>query len=326
MDGTIIQQGRFTSTGVAKTLVIRSDVDWMYVYNFTEATTVTGSRGVSYYWQRGMAANNGFVDIRNAGGTAIDRRSSADLAVPGFTLVDSSVQLPGPLVTITNISNVGLVLTANTTGLSVGTIVRLMNATGAAQLGGQDFTVTAVNPGVSFTVRVPANMVAAAAPGAGAAYRIIAFDPIFYPRRRLISAVTAAASAVVTTTVDHGYLVGQEIRFNGFADSGMIQIEGLSGSITAVTASTFTVDIDSTTFTAFAFPLTGAIPVNVPQAVPLGEDTAVALAAGVDILTDATRNTAFLGMILGTGITSPAGSNNDVIYWRAGKSFSVDNQ
>ena len=37
MDNTIIQQGMFTSTGSSVTVNLRSDVDWMMVYNTTEA-------------------------------------------------------------------------------------------------------------------------------------------------------------------------------------------------------------------------------------------------------------------------------------------------
>lgn len=326
MDGTIITQGRFTSTGVAKTLQIRSDVDWMEVTNFTETTAQTGSHGVSYRWQRGLAANNGFVTIRNAGATAVDSRTSASLAVDGFTLVDSSVQSLSAPVAITSISNVGVVATGSTVGVSVGSIVRLANAAGALQLMGIDFTVTAVIANTSFTIRVPANMVAANAPGATAVYRIVNSNPIFYPRRRVILGISAAAAAVVTTSVDHGYTVGQDIRLVVPSTSGMVQMNGLLGAVTAVTASTFTVNIDSSAFTAFAFPLTAAVPFTPAESTPVGEDTASALAAGADILADATINTGFIGMILGAGITSPAGSNNDVIYWIAGKSFSVDNQ
>jgi hypothetical protein len=38
---------------------------------------------------------------------------------------------------------------------------------------------------------------------------------------------------------------------------------------------------------------------------------------------DATVNRAFLGMRLAAGITSPAGTAEQVIFWRAGKSFST---
>ena len=57
----------------------------------------------------------------------------------------------------------------------------------------------------------------------------------------------------------------------------------------------------------------------------MGEDTATALLAGVDILSDATLNTGYLGMLLTGGINNPGGAASDVVYWVAGKSFSVSN-
>jgi hypothetical protein len=59
MENTIIQQGRFTSTGAAKTLQIRSDIDWMKIYNVTVAAGAqTTAVGVEYYWQKGMPVSS----------------------------------------------------------------------------------------------------------------------------------------------------------------------------------------------------------------------------------------------------------------------------
>ena len=44
------------------------------------------------------------------------------------------------------------------------------------------------------------------------------------------------------------------------------------------------------------------------------------------------QNTGFIGVVLGTSASaavalgSPGGTTNDVIYWRAGKSFSVTSE
>ncbi len=325
MDGTIIQQGRFTSTGVAQILNIRSDVDWMTVYNFTEATTVTGSHGVSYYWQRGLAANNGFVDIRNAGGTAIDRRTSANLAVPGFTLIDTSDQTPGALVAVTSVSgaNPPVVTVASTATLNTGDVVRMIDITGAAQLGGIDFTITVIN-GTTFSLTYMAQIAA----GTTGFYRKINYDPFFYPRRRIITAITRGVTTAIKMAVTTTFTVGQSVFFNIPASAGTVELNNQYGTILAINTATntLTVNIDSSTYTAFVFPLTADVPFTPAQVVPGGEDTAEALALGVDILGDATENRAFIGMKLGAGITSPAGSNNDVVYWVAGKSFNVDNQ
>ena len=59
-NGTIIQQGRFTSDGTAKTIVLRSDVDWMEVDNYTTSLAGGAGTGVEFKWQLGMADDTGF--------------------------------------------------------------------------------------------------------------------------------------------------------------------------------------------------------------------------------------------------------------------------
>lgn len=327
MDNTIIQQGRFTADGNAKTLEIRSDVDWMKVINYTVADddTQTTAVGVEYYWQRGMAADTG-IEYKKSNAANAAQLTTA-LASGGFTLVDSSANPVGNAVAYSGATNVTqpVVSTASTAGLVAGDIVRLSGDTGMENIMGIDFQITTVVANTSFTI---ANALANApgAAGTGGNYRKIKFNPLYYPRYRFLANVTAASSAVVTTTVDHGYTVGQEIRFKIPAEYGMVELDGLSGAITAVTASTFTVNIDTSAFTAFTFPLAASFPFDFAQCIPLGEDTAEALSAAVNILGDATVNTGYLGMVLAAGADSPAGSSSDVIYWVAGKSFSVNNE
>ena len=323
-----IFNGSFTSTGVAKTLVIRGELDTLEVWNWTEIRNANNSHGVSYVWNKGMANDDGFVYLRNGASTAIDLRNTLNFpggAVPGFTLVNSSLNVPGPVIATTDIGTTAhRILTANTTGVSVGSIIRLSNMTGATEFNGMDYTVTAVNAGVSIDIGYTPVTVAAAAAGQ---YRLIPFDTLFYPRNRYIAAITQAAQAVITMTVTHNFVVGQAVRIYVDPMYGMVEMNGLIGDITAVAASTITVNINSTAFTAFAWPVTAvaAAPHTFAQVVPVGEDTATALAAvpQADILSDATINTGFTGIVLGTGITSPAGSNNDVIYWRATSSFDL---
>ena len=158
-------------------------------------------------------------------------------------------------------------------------------------------------------------------------YRLVAPNvevySMFKPSNRNISDISVAASAVVTTLVDHGYAVGQAVSFRVDATSGMTQIDGIVGNITAVTASTFTTDINSSGFTAFKFPLPADSPFTAPSVVVVGDQhggTVDQLAVGkID-------NQAYIGVVLQPGATKPAGSNGDVIKWRAGRSFSVDNE
>lgn len=322
MDGTIITQGRFTSDGLDLFLNLRQGVDWIEVFNYTESAATNINHGVSYSWMRGMANGDGFVTYHPAADATLAIDTSAGLVQPGFTLFDDSSNPVGAPVALTSISNANppRVLVASTAALRDGDIVRIINTAGGLQLGAMDFTID-VADGTHFDlINMPA-IVAAAGPGV---YRVISHEGLYTPRNRTITKITQAAQAVVTTSVDHAYHVGDKIRFytntDGNAAFGMTEINGMLGNIVAITQHTFTVDIDTTGFTAFTFPLTGAVAFSPAQVVPVGENIIVGS------LDDAKENTGIMGIRLAAGVLSPAGSNGDVIYWKAGTSFSVDNQ
>ncbi len=320
MDNTIIQQGRFISTGAAQIINLRSDVDWMKVTNFTALTgNPNPGQGFEFYWQRGMAPQTG-VEYYNTAGTAVVERR--DMTAGGFTLFDSSAFQLGPLTAVTSISNNNppRVLVASTAALTDGMVVRIFNVVGGLQLGAIDFTI-AVLDGTHFALENMPAIVAAGGPGF---YRVVAPNPLFYPPERTISKITQAAQAVVTTTVDHQYVVGQLVRFLVPAEFGMTEISGLTGSVVAVTQATFTVNIDTTGFTAFAFPLSAVSPFTPAQVIPFAETTNAAI-SNPNLLDDAVFNTGIIGMLLAAGLDAPAGLVNDQIYWVAGKSFSVNN-
>lgn len=330
-------QGKFTSTGANKILNIRSDVDWINVYNYTAASQAINDLPFQFYFQRGMAQGTGIAYIK-LGAVANDPLTVDTMIAPtGFYLIDTSVNVPGAAVALTSVSAAAtpVVATGNTAGLADGDIVRLYSITGGLQLNGLDFTIDTIVANTSFELAYMVQIVAALAPGVNAKYRKIPYNPIYYPRARYISNITQTAQAVVKLTVTHGYKVGQVVRFivpsvAGSAVSyGMTEMNNLQGTILAIDLvnNTITVDIDSSGFTAFAFP-TDALAASgftPAQVVPIGQDTAESLAVGVDILSDATVNEALVGILLTGGQDSPAGQNNDVIYWVAGKSFSISN-
>ena len=323
-DNTIIQQGFFTSTGSSLNIPLRSGVDWMRVYNTTAATgSQTTAVPVEFYWQAGFPAGAQWVYFKS------DAAHAANLSqyktTSGFTYIDTSVNYYGVLQsTITAISTAALPVVTNTgtNGLIAGGIVRLLNVAGAPQFGGIDFSVGSASlSATSFSLAYGPQLSVAGTTGS---FMPINFDPLYYPRRRTIANMASSGQVtLVSTTVAHGYQVGQLIRFNVPASSGMVEINGLQGTITAVDSpGAFEVNINSSGFTPFAFPLAAGVPFTPAQVVPFGEDTADALAQNVNILSDATINTGFIGMNLTGGINGPAGLDNDVFYWVAGKSFS----
>jgi len=321
-NGTIIQQGRFTSDALPKTIQLRSDVDWMRVYNWTTTAAGGAGTGVEFLWMRGMAADTGIEYQKLA---ADESMSPVTLASGGFTLVDTSANPLGAInSTVTAISTAAtpVVSATSTSTLQNGDIVRMVNVTSAQQVGGIDFTIGSVVANTSFTLAYMSQLALAGTTGS---FYPVNIEPQFYPRHRFISAITQAASAVVTLTVTHGYTVGQEVRFQVPAAYGMTQMDNLTGTITAISTAnnTVTVDIDSSAFTAFAFPANAAVPFTPAMMLPVG----MAASEGYEnLLDDATENQGYIGMILAAGTDSPAGDTSDVIYWQAGKAFSVDNE
>lgn len=331
MDLTNTQQGSFIATGNPITLHIRSDLDWMIV---EDQTVIVNQSANAYQWRwyRGFAPGTAISQSISGAGDL----TTAWQTTGGFTLVNSAINIPGPFEVITASTNVTqpVFSTANTQGMVTATagvpntIVRVFNLASRQNLGGFDFEVGTVTPDTNFSMRYAL----ANAPGVGGAsatggYRIIPYDPIYYPRRRTIVNIVTGTTTTVTTSVTHGYTVGQEIRFLVNANFGMTQINGLSGAILSVNATnnTFTVNINSTGFTPFVWAGNALFATTYPEAVPFGEDTGVALFNNVNILGDATYNTAYIGMLLGGGANNPGGAVGDTIYWLAGKSYSVFN-
>lgn len=394
MDGTILSQGSFVASSVglsnpnpgnaevgqsnAAYIQIPSNADWMIVRNATQSGTAGTSGayfngvanaypGVEYYWQRGMPVGAAIVKYYGNGSAVINGDTFA--AGGGFTLYDPSGQsgsyaapnVSNPVATTaTTNATRPVVSTGNTAGLFVGAVVRL-NSTAQTDVNGVDMVVSAVTANTSFELLFASNALATAPGVIGGAgfYRIVNTQPLYYPRNRYVTNVSQASNAVVSTSVAHGMTPGQEIRFNipgvGAANSGMVQLNGLSAIIQSVVDDySFVINVNTSSFSAFVWPTAAQTPCSFPIMIPFGEDTATALSSNLaqvpsvggvqifgsqsGILADATVNTGYLGMILGNGgvgtilttpVLGPSGSiswsagnvaTGDLMFWVAGKS------
>lgn len=345
MDGTILSQGSFVvpASGVVNQFIpIPSGVDWMRVVNYTQAGTVGGAAaaGNEFYWQRGMAAGSSFVKFYTNGSAVVNGDT---LTAGGFTLYDPSGQTSGALpllgtsIAVTAVTNATrpVISTANTAGVSVGSVVRL-SSTAQTDVNGMDFVVGAVTANTSITLLTATNALATAPGAIGGAgfYRLVNYNPLFYPRARLVTNITQAANAQVSTSRAHGLTPGQEVRFNIPAVSGMVQLNAdplnnyfpSNSSVSAIVQTlvdeyNFTININTLSYSAFTYPTIAQQPSSFPEVTPFGEDTATALSSATiqvpgvisstvgsqifntntGILADSTVNTGFLGMILGTG-------------------------
>src|SRR5204863_7026461 len=94
-------------------------------------------------------------------------------------------------------------------------------------------------------------------------------NPPFKPAFRIITALTNANPALVTTNIPHLYITGQIVRLYIPEDFGMVQANQLFAPITVVNAIQFTIDIDTYTFDVCSNP--GNNLRKTAMVVPIGE-------------------------------------------------------
>lgn len=298
--------GTFTSDGSARFISLPSGYDSFELVNITDigdagaTTQVMRAKGYS-----SLPAGSAYLNLKTNGAATLAIESMITTA--GFTFVtDSGLQTPGAPVAVTGITNASPAVVSSASAAVVGDVVRLTGTTGMLQVAGWDFTVSAVNPGVTQSI----NNLPAAGFGAAATagdIRVIPFNPRYYPASRRITCMTLGASTVIGLNVTHLFTVGQKVRIVIPEGWGCPEIDGMLGTVTATgtavstNVNTITVDINSAAFTAFAFPTSAvaALGIGVPEVIPVGE---AAQAPYQNLLDDATRNISTSGVIVGTGV------------------------
>lgn len=273
--------------------------------------------------------NNSNAIFINAAGTAM---LGSQITTNGISLYDGTKSvLLGAVVTGGALSKANPAqLTSTAHGLQTGDQILIHGpftaATAMNQLGGMIFTVTVTGAN---TVTIPINTNTANFTATTVTtWQKVKVGPLYYPQGTFITGITAANPMVVTTSTNHGYTVGQQVRLRVPAVFGMSQANNIQSNITAVTATTFTLgNIDSSAFTAFAWPAVTSLPFTQPMVNPIGAaptPTTVGLVTfNQDLLDDATTNQQFQGFTIGSGIlvASAAGTvgvtASDVISWTA---------
>jgi hypothetical protein len=299
-------RGTFTTpaTLVPVNISLPSGYDYIELINVTDFNTPAASIVKAEGYASAVAGSA----VTYTGDGATPNVLTARVAITGgFTFVsDSGNAALGAAVAITAITAATPAVASSASTVVAGDVVRVYGTTAMLQVSGMDFTVTAVNPGVTQNFGfIPAAGFAAAAT-AGFMMKV-PFDPRFYPRRRFVTAISQAASAVIQLSVLHDFHVGEKVRIIVPSEYGMTQMNNRLATITAIAhtlgtgTNTITVDVDSTAFTAFAFPTSAvaASGVSFPQVVPVGE---AATGAYASLLDDATLNSSFSGVQIDTGI------------------------
>lgn len=272
----LIDGGSFTSdASVARQVVqITDEPDLIVVRNRTAWGDDAAETSVESRWVKGMA-QDAAQTIDQAVTTGI--LSSEAVTSGGFRVYNTATPPTYAALATTAITaaNPAVVTMASTGAIVPGDVVRLDNTTAMLQVSGYEFSVNAVTANTSITLNLDAQNEAAAAT-AGNVRLIIPGK--MYPRRRFIvplggaAGITAATSAVVSTSVAHDFTVGEKVRLKVPSAYGMTEANDKIATVTATTTYTVTLDLDSSAYTAFSLPTSAVYAAGVTPAeiIPAG--------------------------------------------------------
>ncbi len=298
-------QGSFTSDGNTRTINLTFLPTRFELFNQTNwGLTANPGEMKRAWWFEGFADNAALI-VQNTNGAATDQ--STALTTGGFRFIDPA-NLGAPLVdtavTSLTATTPSVVTMSAPHELVTGDRVLFSDTTDMLQITDMVWQVTVLTA-TTFSITVPAATFTAGTAG----FVRRAFPSEYQPQKVYVQGISQAASAVVTTTYDHGYSVDETITMHVPELWGMTEMEGLVGRITAVTANTFTLNINSSGFTPFTFPTSAqtAAGVGTAHGVNIGIEQS-------NLLTDSIINESRRGMFLGSDLV---GNNNDVIFWTA---------
>lgn len=338
---TIISQGTFTqpATAVNQIIPLPSGADYFKTYNYTKsiANAPTGAF-MGEWFGGGITAVNDGIRWGKAGSTAVivdNFLNASSNPASGFTYVTAN-PAPQAALTGTTITKASAAVASVTNTYNNGDQVVIYNAVGMEQISGMIFTISSVT-GSQFTL-LGLNSSAFATSATAFSVRRLTQSPAgivtpMAPQALQVTAVSQAVGAQVTTSQIHNLVVGQKIEFTVPGSFGMVQLNNFyqGGSKPIIVASVvdtynFTLNIDTTNYTAFALPASSGSPTTqlFATVAPAGQATTfnpiTNVTTGYNFTTVPFRSGIFVPYMLVTaGQYAPAGQANDVIVWQAYK-------
>ncbi len=339
---TILDGDTFTSTGAGVKIPLPSSADYFHTWNITQmplapatAVVIEGEWFGPKFGAGASAANDGLrLKKSNSTNVLVKDTFATATASNGFTYVTTSpvveAQAPNAITGITA-ANPAVVTQTNT--YSDGDLVRIYNTTGDLTIGGMVFQISSSSSS-GYTLLGLANIAGNGLDAATAGFtrRVSKFAAV-EPEFMYITNISKANQAVVSTSVDPSfyYAVGMKIHFSVPKSFGMSEISQMTGTILAINAVgasgnigayNVTVDINSTAFTAFAFPVTDLSPsaqlfaTFSSQGAQTSFNPVTLVQTGYDFTKQPFRTGQFTPyMFLAGGAQSPAGASGDIINW-----------
>lgn len=311
-------EGRFVSTAnTAHFIPLPAIPNLIEFWNVSQWGSTSATPQTEYAIGFSEETNGRALVTRNL--TTVATTANYVITSGGFSFIEAGTPMYGATKTILGITNAApMVVNVTAHGYAVGDTVLIYGTTGALQVGGIAYTITVVGDADHFTLD---NAVAPGSAATAGFVKQILYPDLYNPFACTIDGITIGSPTVFTTTVAHAFVVGQQVRILIPTGWGTTQIDNTTGFVTAVTATTVTVDIDSTGATAFAYPssATAALGITYPQIIPVGDANTGYTAAGSVPPSPITIPGAFYantrqGVLIGASLLL---NNDDGIRWRA---------
>jgi hypothetical protein len=334
MPFTIVTQGTFTqpATAVNQIIPLPSGADYFKTINLTQMALAAPTSCVAGEWfGGGLTAANSGLRWRKAGSSAILIDSFADTtASNGFTYV-TGFPAPQAALTGTTITAANPAVASVVNTYSNGDTVVIYNAVGMEQISGMTFTISSVS-GTGFTLLGLNASGFASGATAFSVRRVNTFTPV-EPSFLYVTAVTQAAQAQVTVSQANSVFLGQKWEFTVPGSFGMVQLNNFyqpqSNPVVVtsiIDAYNFTINVNTTGYTAFAFPTSALSPTAQLFATiaPAGQSAMfnpiTNVQTGYNFQQIPFHTGVFVPyMYVPTGANSPGGVAADVIVWQAFK-------
>lgn len=277
----MIAGGTFTvtaSTAVDVLCQSQNSTDFVIARNLgSSASTGWGelsdAQEIEWFWEKSMAQGTA-KGIRQTSDGTNPAMIATFLSSDGIRTYDTSNPPTFTAVTMSALTgNAGtfIATVSSSASFSVGDYVRIINPTGELQLGGYTAQITAIGDGTHVTLGyIASSGITFAADATGGSLQKFIPNKM-YPRYNFIANITQAAQAVVYFTQTNDFTPGEIVSFRVSSAYGMDEINNIEARVLSVTnsstVSSITIDLDTTGFTAFAFPTSAVAAAGVSPAV-----------------------------------------------------------
>lgn len=336
MPFTIVTQGYFKqpATAVNMNIPLPSSIDYFKTYNYTKAIANAPTGAFQGEWfGGGITAVNDGIRWGKAGSTSVivdNFQNASSNPSGGFTYV-TSFPAPQAALTGSTITKASAAVATVTNTYSEGDTVVIYNAVGMEQISGMTFTISSVSSS-GFTLLGLNSSAFATAATSFFVRRVNQFTPV-EPSFLFVTAVSQAVNAQVTTSQVHNVVVGQKFEFTIPGSFGMVQLTNFYQPqskpvivTSIVDPYNFTINVDTTNYTAFALPASASSPTAqlFATVAPAGQATTfnstTGITTGYNFTTVPFHTGVFIPyMQINAGQYSPGGQANDVIVWQAYK-------